>query len=111
MVLKGFPFKSFTTVIIQKKKTLTFSEFKICLRSYDEAEHMCYPPDESNNISQMKTTFKNINPRKKLGVSTHSRYEYKSTNYNYNNYQKPQHSREDKYSLLRLWEETLECKN
>ena len=25
----------------------------------------------------------------------HSHYNYKSTNYNYNNYQKPQHSRED----------------
>ena len=48
---------------------------------------------ESNNILQMKTTFKKINPRNKLGVSTHSRY--KSTNYNYSNYQRLQHSRED----------------
>ena len=69
---------------------------------------MCYPPDESNNILQMKTTFKKINPSNKLGVSTHSRYDYKLTNYN--NYQKPQHSsddynippREDKYYLLHL---------
>ena len=53
---------------------------------------MCYPPDESNSILQMKTTFKKINPRNKLGVSFHSIY--KSTNYNYNNYQKPQDSRE-----------------
>ena len=43
----------------------------------------------------MKTTFKKINPRNKFGVSTHSCYDYKSTNYNYNNHQKPQHSRED----------------
>ena len=28
-------------------------------------------------------------------VSTHSRYDYKSTNYNYSNYQKPRYSRED----------------
>ena len=54
---------------------------------------MCYHPDQSNNILQMKTTFKKINPRNKLGVSAHSRYDYKSTNYN--NYQKPQYSRED----------------
>ena len=27
----------------EKKKTLTFSEFKVCLRSYEETEHMCYP--------------------------------------------------------------------
>ena len=40
MVLKGFPlnFKPFTTVITQKKKILTFSEFKVCLRSYEETE-------------------------------------------------------------------------
>ena len=50
---------------------------------------------ESSNILQMKTIFKKINPRNKLGVSTHSRYHYKSTNYNYNNYQKLQLSRED----------------
>ena len=42
MVLKGFPsnFKHFTMVITQKK-TLTFSEFKVSLRSYEETEHMC----------------------------------------------------------------------
>ena len=72
IVLKGLPpnFKPFTTVITQKKKTLTFSEFKVCLRSHKETEHMCYPADESNNILQMKTPFKKINPRNKLGVST-----------------------------------------
>ena len=83
-------------VITQKKKTLTFSEFKTCLRSYEETEHKCYPPpDESNNILQMKTTFKKMNPKNKLGVSTYSCYDYKSTNYDYNNYQKPQYNRED----------------
>ena len=84
-------------VITQKKKTLTFTEFKVSLRSYEKTEHMCYnpPPHESNNILQMKTTFKKINPRNKLGVSTHSRYDYKSTNYDYNNSRKPKHSRED----------------
>ena len=68
MVLKRLSpnFKPFAMVITQKKKTLTFSEFKVCLRSYEETEHMCYPPDESNNILQMKTTFKKINPRNKL---------------------------------------------
>ena len=42
MVLKGFPpnFKHFTMVITQKK-TLTFSEFKVSLRSYEETECMC----------------------------------------------------------------------
>ena len=59
MVLKGLPlnFKLFTTVITQKKKTLTFSEFKVCLRSYEETDHVFPPPDESHKL-QMKTTFK-----------------------------------------------------
>ena len=71
---------------------MTFSEFKLCLRSYEETERLCYLADESNNILQIKTTFKKINPRNKSGVSMHSRYDYKSTNYDYNNYQKPQPS-------------------
>ena len=97
MTLKGLlsNFKPFMTVITQKKKTLTFSEFKLCLRSYEETEHMCSSPDESNYILQMKTTLGKINPRNKPGVTMYSRYDYKSTNYNYNNYQKPQHSRAD----------------
>ena len=53
------------------------------------------PPDESNNILQMKTIFKRINSRNKTGVSMYFCYDYKSTNYNYNSYQKPQLSRED----------------
>ena len=52
------------------------------------------PPDESN-ILRMKTTFKKINLRNKLGIRTHSCNDYKSANYNYYNYQKSQHSRED----------------
>ena len=43
----------------------------------------------------MKTSFKKIIQRNKFRVSTHSHYDYKSTNYYYNNYYKPQHSRED----------------
>ena len=43
----------------------------------------------------MKTTFGKNNPRNEPGVSMHSCYDYKSTNYYCNNYQKPQQSRED----------------
>ena len=73
MVLKELlsNFKLFAMVITQKK-TLTFSEFKVCLRSYEETEHMCYLPDESNNVLQMKITFKKAKPRNKLGISTYS---------------------------------------
>ena len=56
--LKGLlpNFKHFTKVKIQKE-TLTFSEFKACLRTYEETERMCSSPDESNNILQKKITF------------------------------------------------------
>ena len=58
IVLKGLPFnfKLFTTNITQEKKTLTFSEFKVSLESFEETEHMCYPPinptyiTDENNI-------------------------------------------------------------
>ena len=56
---------------------------------------MCYLPDNSNYKLQTQTTFKNNNPISKPGVSVHSRYDYTSRKYNYNNYQKPLHSTED----------------
>ena len=42
IVLKGLPFnfKLFTMIRTQVKKTLTFSEFKVNLRSFEETEHM-----------------------------------------------------------------------
>ena len=43
MILKGLPseFKPFTTVIMQKDKSLNFGEFKVALRSYEETEKAC----------------------------------------------------------------------
>ena len=51
MVLKGFPpdFKSFTTVVTQKDKTLSFSEFKVALQSFEETERT----DESDNVMRL----------------------------------------------------------
>ena len=43
----------------------------------------------------MKTKFKKARPSNKLGVNTYLCYDYKSTNYNYDNYPKPQHSSKD----------------
>ena len=88
MVIRCSNFELFTTVITQKKKNLTFSEFKEVMKK----QSICVtpPPDQSNNILQMKTIFKKINPQNKPGVSMHSHYDYKPTNYNYNNYQKLQ---------------------
>ena len=95
MVLKGLPlnFKPFTMVITQKK-TLTFSEFKVCLRSYEETDHMCYPHMNLTIYHKWRPHFKRLTQGINL-VSTYSCYDYKLTNYNYNNYQKLQHSRED----------------
>ena len=53
------------------------------------------PSDEFNNILLMKTAFKRAKVRNKLGVSTHSRYDCKSANYHYNNYQKPHYCSKD----------------
>ena len=96
-------------------------------RSYEETECMCYLPDESSNILQMKTTFKKAKPRNKLGLNTHSHFHCTSTNYNYNDYEKLQHSckdynilppcLEDKYYLLHLQicnkncHKTFQCRN
>ena len=43
MVLKGLPseFKPFATVITQKDKPVSFSDFKTALRSYEETEKCC----------------------------------------------------------------------
>ena len=91
MTLKELPpnFKPFYKGY-NPEENIDLSEFKVCLRIYEVTEHMCYSPDESNNILQMKTTFGKVNPRNKTRKSTHSCYDYKSANYNYNNYQKPQ---------------------
>ena len=70
-------FEAFYNSYNPKEENLVFSpEFNVCLRSYEET--VCYTPDESNNTFQMKTTFKKINPKNKLWVSTHSRNDYKS---------------------------------
>lgn len=57
MVLKGLPadFKLFTTVITQKEKPMTFSQFKVALRSYEETE-MIKENEESKNIMKFKNS-------------------------------------------------------
>ena len=44
MVLKGLPvsYKMFATMVIQREKPITFSEFKIQLQNYEENEEL--PP-------------------------------------------------------------------
>ena len=55
MVLKGLPleFKPFCTVVTQKDKALTFSEFKVALRSFAETEK-CQQTESTTDDSVMK---------------------------------------------------------
>ena len=50
MILKGLPrnYKTFSTVVIQREKPMTFSEFKIALRNYEENEKSCKTEDRDN---------------------------------------------------------------
>ena len=52
MVLKGLPrnYKAFSTVVIQREKQMTFSEFKTALRNYEENEKSCNPRDNQDNM-------------------------------------------------------------
>ena len=56
MVLKGIPrnYKTFSTVIIQREKKLTFSEFKTALRNNEENEKSCNSSDSKDSIMYSK---------------------------------------------------------
>ena len=56
MVLKGLPisYKTFATVVIQREKPMTFSEFKIQLRNYEENEKSCHPTEDKDNVMFVK---------------------------------------------------------
>ena len=50
MILKGLPrsYKTFSTVVIQREKPMTSSEFKTALRNYEENEKSCKTEDRDN---------------------------------------------------------------
>ena len=50
MILKGLPrsYKTFSTVVIQREKPMTFSESKTALRNYEENEKSCKTEDQDN---------------------------------------------------------------
>ena len=56
MVLKGLPisYKTFATVVIQREKPITFSEFKIQLRNYEKNEKNCHPTEDKDNVMFVK---------------------------------------------------------
>jgi hypothetical protein len=61
MILKGLPFefKPFSTVVTQKDKAHTFSEFKVALRSFEETDKLCREDTKENSV--MKMSFKHQN--------------------------------------------------
>ena len=52
VVLKGLPrsYKTFSTIVIQREKQMTFSEFKTSLRNYEEKEKSCNPNDSKDIV-------------------------------------------------------------
>ena len=57
MMLKGLPRsnKTFSTVVIQREKPMTFSEFKTALRNYEENEKSCRTgTDDKDNVMYTK---------------------------------------------------------
>ena len=54
MVIKGLPaeYKPFTTVVTQKDKAISFSEFKVSLRSYEETMKCCDTRSDSSVMYQ-----------------------------------------------------------
>ena len=59
MVLKGLPnaYKTFSTVVIQREKQMSFGDFKIALRNHEENEKCCGPAEDGDNVMFVKTKF------------------------------------------------------
>lgn len=55
MVIKGLPveYKPFNTVITQKKEQVSFTEFKVALRSYEETVKYCDPSTDDRSSSSV----------------------------------------------------------
>ena len=62
MVLKGLPreYQSFTTVVTQREKGMSFSEFKVALRNFEDTEKI-QSQAASGTTSVMSTKASNIN--------------------------------------------------
>ena len=62
MVLKGLPreYQSFTTVVTQREKSMSFSEFKVALRNFEDTEKI-QNQAASGTTSVMSTKPSNIN--------------------------------------------------
>ena len=56
MILKGLPqtrFKSFSTVVTQKDKEMSFGEFKVALRSFEETEKLSSESNKEDTVMKV----------------------------------------------------------
>ena len=60
MVIKGLPveYKPFNTVITQKKEQVSFTEFKVALRSYEETIKSCEPNADDRDVHRRSPVVK-----------------------------------------------------
>ncbi|KAJ8017740.1 hypothetical protein HOLleu_44638 [Holothuria leucospilota] len=81
IILKGLPpkFKPFSTAITQKDKALKFNEFKVALRSFEEAEKLCN--EDNGDDSVMKVT-PNVTARPHKSDQNDQRQRNKQSGYN-----------------------------
>lgn len=59
MVLKGLPskYKTFSTVVIQREKQMSFGDFKTALRNHEENDKCCRPEENGDNVMYVKKKF------------------------------------------------------
>ena len=60
MLLKGLPpsYKTFCTVVTQKDKMMTFAEFKVALRSFEESEKCQATPSDGDSVMKFNSRVK-----------------------------------------------------
>eukprot|EP00795_Rhopilema_esculentum_P005613 gene5613-10823_t len=80
MVLKGLPakFKPFSTVVTQKDKDQTFTEFKVALRSFEETEK-AYCEEPRDSVMKFSKRFGSGTRRKPIVCYTCGKPNHKST--------------------------------
>ena len=69
MILKGLPqtrFKPFSTVVTPKDKALSFSEFKVALRSFEETEKISTESNKEDTVMKVIVCYGCGKPARKL---------------------------------------------
>lgn len=81
MVLKGLPsnYKTFSAIVVQREKQMTFAELKVSLRSYEESERIRHGSRETGeNVMAMKSGERFDGDCFKCGKKGHKKSECRS---------------------------------